>query len=283
MLKTDNFPSRAQVRFLCALFLLLIVSSIAVSQSTAAKPVPTSPGTSSSTATVSDAKATQTVVDPTVPGDPVVLKMLEPYSGKVRALDVVIGELDGELKKGGLGAGTLGNFVADGMRTRASQMLKHPIDLAITNSGGLRKSAFTPGEMRVVDIFELLPFENALVEVELTGEQLLKVLAVATNEPQSGARVVYRSHPDKTTEFVSATLIDANGKEHSVDTAAKYRVVTVDYLLSVGGRFSILQQAATKNPLGTTIRDALIAYVKGETAAGRKLKGRLDGRFREAM
>src|SRR3954451_13295310 len=139
MLKTNNFLSRAQMRFLCALFLLLIVSSAAVSQSTA-KPAPTSSGTSASTATVSDAKATQTVVDPTVPGDPAVLNMLEPYSAKVRALDVVIGELDGELKKAGPGAGTLGNFVSDAMRTRASQLLKHPIDFAITNSGGLRKN-----------------------------------------------------------------------------------------------------------------------------------------------
>ncbi len=41
-------------------------------------------------------------------------KMLAPYSEKVRALSVVIGHLDGALKKQGVGAGTLGNFVTDG-------------------------------------------------------------------------------------------------------------------------------------------------------------------------
>ena len=42
--------------------------------------------------------------------------MLVAYSPKVRELDTVIGSLKGELRKGGMGAGSLGNFVSDGMR-----------------------------------------------------------------------------------------------------------------------------------------------------------------------
>ena len=227
-------------------------------------------------------KTTQTVIDETLPDDPAVNKMLEPYSAKVRALDLVIGKLEGELKKGGLGGGSLGNFVTDGMRAQASMKLGAPIDLVVTNSGGLRKSSIAPGDLHVRDIFELLPFENKLVELELTGEQLLKVLqiVVASREPQSGAHLKYRTAADQTFELTSASLIGANGKEKQIEPTTVYRVITIDYLLSVsGGNFAILQQAKSKNPLGITIRDALIEYVKAETAAGRSINAKSDGRF----
>ena len=98
--------------------------------------------------------------------------MLKPYSGKVRALNVVIGKLDGELRKSGVGAGSLGNFVTDGIRSQASAKLGKPVLLAVTNSGGLRKNTIAAGELRASDIFELMPFENALIQVDLTGEDL---------------------------------------------------------------------------------------------------------------
>ncbi len=40
------------------------------------------------------------------------------------------------------------------------------------NGGGLRKNDIAAGELRASDIFELLPFENALVALEVTGAQL---------------------------------------------------------------------------------------------------------------
>ena len=99
--------------------------------------------------------------------------MLTVYAPKVRALDEVIGKLKGDLKKGGVGSGSLGNFVSDGIRAEASIKLGKPIVLAVTNGGGLRKQAIAEGELRLRDIFELLPFENALVAFDLTGAQLL--------------------------------------------------------------------------------------------------------------
>jgi hypothetical protein len=41
----------------------------------------------------------------------------------------------------------------------------------------------------------------------------------------------------------------------------------------------VLNQAKKIEPLGLTIRDAIIHYVKTETAAGRDIKTNLDGRF----
>ncbi len=222
------------------------------------------------------------LVDASIPDDPGFEKMLAPYGAKVRALEVLIGKLEVELKKGPVGAGNLGNFVADGMRVQSSAKLGKLVLLAITNSGGLRKNTIAAGDLRAADIFELLPFENALAEVDLTGEQLLKLLnvVVSAGDALSGARIKYRMNADNRPELVSARLLDSQGREMEIDSKATYSLVTIDYLLNLSsGRYSILQEAKNIRPLGVTIRDALMDYVKAETAANRPIKVALDDRF----
>ena len=126
-----------------------------------------------------------------------------------------------------------------------------------------------------------MPFENALVQVDLTGEQLIELLGVImeSRDAQSGARIRYRMNGDNP-ELVSVKLIDPEGRENEIDPAASYSIVTIDYLLNLGsGRYSILQRGKNPTPLGITLRDAMMNYVKDETAAGRAVKATLDGRF----
>jgi 2',3'-cyclic-nucleotide 2'-phosphodiesterase (5'-nucleotidase family) len=220
-------------------------------------------------------------VDASIPDDPPVDKMLAVYGPKVRELEVVIGKLKGELKKGGTGSGSLGNFVTDGMRAQASLKTGKPVAVALMNSGGMRRNSIAEGELKARDIFELLPFENALITVDLTGEQLTRLLQmiVAGREAQSGARLVYKTNADKTSEMESAKLRDS-GRENDIDPNAMYTIVTIDYLYKVGGaKYGMLQQGKNMKELGITLRDALINYVKSETAAGREVKPNLDGRF----
>lgn len=227
------------------------------------------------------ARASETIVDSKIPDDAAVERILKPYAGKVRALNVVIGKLEGELRKGGVGAGSLGNFATDAIRSQAAVKLGRPVPLAITNSGGLRKNTIVAGELRASDIFELMPFENSLVQIELTGEQLLQLLGVVLEgrDAQSGAKIQYRMNGDKP-EFVSAKLIGSNGQETEIDARASYSVVTIDYLLNLAsGRYTLLQKGKNPTPLGITLRDATMNYVKAETAAGRPIRATLDSRF----
>jgi len=122
------------------------------------KPAPKTTPTTQTPVTPADVRAriTETAVDPATPNDPAVDKMLAPYSPKVRELEVVIGKLKGELRKGGTGAGSLGNFVTDGMRWQASLRAGKPVALALMNSGGMRRNAIGEGELKARDIFELL-------------------------------------------------------------------------------------------------------------------------------
>ena len=261
-------------------FLLLIFAATAVTSVSAQQAQPQTSPAPSGAADVR-AKVSETLIDSSIADDPAVDKMLVAYSGKVRELDVLIGTLKGELRKGGTGAGSLGNFVADGMRAQASLKVGKPITLALMNGGGLRRSNIQEGELRVRDIFDLLPFENALVTVDLTGEQLKRLLEglINTGLAQSGARIVYRTTADKKNETESVKLRQPGG-EVDIDPAKTYTVVTIDYVYNVGGdRYSVLREGTNMKALGVTLRDALIAYVKYETAAGRAIVPNLDGRF----
>ena len=263
----------------CALLLSVLAGSTQVTLGQAAAPAP---ATTPAAPATSPAKATQTAIDSGLPDDATVDKMLEAYSPKVRALDQPIGNLLGDLKRGGAGAGSLGNFVADGIRTEASGKLGKPILLAVTNSGGLRKSVIAEGKLTFRDVFELLPFENALVAFDLTGAQVLDLLRVVVShrDAQSGVRIQYRVNSDKQLELESAKFL-VDGVEKEIDPAAVYTVISIDYLLNVTGSdyATVLKKAANTRPLGLTIRDAITEYVKAETAAGRDIKSTLDGRF----
>lgn len=269
--------------FRVSLLLLLLTIAVPAFAQTVIEPCPAVPPPKPAITpapTKTGVSSKQTVVDASVPDDPAVEKLLAPYSERVRALSTVIGKLEGALKKTGAGAGSLGNFVTDGMRAQARVRLGKPITLAIMNSGGLRKNEISPGEVRASDIFELLPFENALIALDVNGAQLLKLLQAVARDAQAGARIHFKWNEQNRAEFISGKLVDDSGREVEVDPEKIYTVVTIDYLLKLGtGPYAILQEAKTTTLLNITLRDSIIEYVKSETAAGRNLRSQIDNRY----
>lgn len=268
--------NRLSRTLLCALALTVFVVPI-FGQGTAIEPCPATPTPKPG---VNNPRARLLPVDSSVPDDPDVAKIVAPYAERVRDLSKVIGRLEGDLKKSGVGAGSLGNFVTDGLRAQAEAKLGKPVALTVMNGGGLRKNDISAGELRSSDIFELLPFENALVAVEITGTQLQKLLQAATRDAQAGARIQFKWNDRDRPEFLSGKLLDASGKEQEIDPEKIYTVVTIDYLLQVGGgAYAFLKEAKTVTPLNMTLRDAILNYIKAETAAGRPIRSVLDDRF----
>ncbi|HET9479322.1 MAG TPA: 5'-nucleotidase C-terminal domain-containing protein [Pyrinomonadaceae bacterium] len=270
------------MRTLFLIIALAVFAAPVLGQSTAIQPCEATPSTSKAIAASArpSVRSSQTVIDANLPDDDAVEKMLAPYSGKVRALSVVIGRLDAPLKKETVGAGSLGTFVTDGIKASARTKLGKPIALAITNAGGLRKNEIAAGELRATDIFELLPFENALVAVDLTGSDLIKLLPAVVRDAQSGARIQYKWNDQNRPEFISGKLLDENGREQEIDPKKIYTIVTIDYLLKVGGgAYAFLKEARSTTPLNITLRDAIIDYVKNETAAGRTIRARAGNRY----
>jgi 2',3'-cyclic-nucleotide 2'-phosphodiesterase (5'-nucleotidase family) len=264
--------------FLCAIALAVLTVPV-FGQGAAIEPCPATPAPTKTQARP-ETRARLLTVDSSIPDDPDVLKIIAPYEEKVRELSKVIGRLEGGLSKTGVGGGSLGNFVTDAVRAQGQAKLGKPIVLAMMNNGGLRKNEIAAGELRASDIFELLPFENALVAIDVTGVQLAQILQVVTRDAQSGARIQFKWNERDRPEFISGKLVDASGKEFEIDPNQTYTILTIDYLLRLNsGAYAILQEAKNSTPLNLTLRDAVMNYVKSETAAGRPIRSVVDNRF----
>ncbi|MFC3476803.1 bifunctional metallophosphatase/5'-nucleotidase [Halobacterium litoreum] len=77
----------------------------------------------------------------------------------------------------------LGNLITDAFRWQTDA------DVAITNAGGIRSNAqYGPGNLTAGDVYNVLPFNNHLVTVELTGSELEALLQsqVVTLESETG-------------------------------------------------------------------------------------------------
>ena len=134
------------------LLVLLSVSPVLLAQSAPIEPCPATPtpkpaNGAPGTPTKVSTKASETLIDSNIADDPDIEKLLRPYSDKVRALSVVIGRLEGEMKKGSVGAGTLGQFVSDAILAETRKRTGKNIAFALTNAGGLRKNEIAPGQL----------------------------------------------------------------------------------------------------------------------------------------
>src|ERR1051326_1852867 len=119
---------RGVARRLLLLFALLLATSATAFTQPATKPQ-ASP-TPASGADV-HARVTETLIDSSIADDPAVDQMLVTYAPKVREIEKVIGKLKGDLRKGGVGAGSLGNFVTAGILFEARQKLGKSVALAV--------------------------------------------------------------------------------------------------------------------------------------------------------
>lgn len=113
-------------------------------------------------------------ITPELTQDEAILSLLGEWEGKMsELLDVVIGEtlvhLDGERTNVRMRETNLGNLIADIVRDSASA------EMALVNGGSIRTSA-PPGLITLGTIYEILPFENTVYGLLLTGERLLAAL-----------------------------------------------------------------------------------------------------------
>ena len=210
-------------------------------------------------------------IDSTLSPDPELEALIQPYrTDQDDKMSVVIGYAALDLKKGKPEA-PLNNFVADLMLKRASREFRQPVDVALTNNGGLRVD-IQSGPITLGKIYEVMPFENELVILQMTGVQLItlaKEIGEEGGEAVSGMRL----------EFKDQNLAQITVQDQRVESDSLYYLVTTDYLSGSGrNRFKVLS-LVPKTLLGITLRDAIIDEVKEIQAAGRQVTTKVDGRI----
>lgn len=199
--------------------------------------------------------------------------LLAPYKAQVDSMMYrVVGTAAMSMDKGAPES-LLSNLVADVLRKSAAQVLGKPADMGLVNMGGLR-NVLTEGPITCGNIYEILPFENSLCVVTLKGiylNDLFKNIAARRGEGVSGVQLQIT----KDGKLVQATVA---GKP--VDNDKLYTVATIDYLADGNDGMTALPQAEKREcPEDATLRGLFMDYVEQQTAAGKKITSRMEGRI----
>jgi 5'-nucleotidase len=118
-----------------------------------------------------------------VTADPAIERVLAPAVERVRALKAQpVGiVLDTPIRRLAPGS-PLGHLVTDALLASVPGA-----DVALNNTSGGLRADLPPGALTYGGVFELMPFDNVVVSVRLTGKQLKQVFA---NQLQTARRIV---------------------------------------------------------------------------------------------
>ena len=197
--------------------------------------------------------------------------IIAPYKAQLDAvMNEVLIMLPAELTKQ-KPESTLGNWVSD-VITERMRKEGYEVDLAIVNYGGLRVPYLSPGPVTRGEIFELAPFDNLLMIVDVPGHKLDSAfLMIAESDGWPVSSEVRMVVKDK-----KVNSITISGEP--IDRDRIYKLATLDYVANGGDNMKMLIPLDRKQ---TTLvfRDVLIDYLKDLNAAGKEFKPSLDGRI----
>jgi 2',3'-cyclic-nucleotide 2'-phosphodiesterase (5'-nucleotidase family) len=210
-------------------------------------------------------------IDSTFSADPLLNAYIQPYRKELdEMMGVVIGSSAVALRKGKPEA-LLNNFIADLMLERANQEFDTLVHVALTNRGGLR-AAIPEGPVTLGNVYEVMPFENELVVLEMQGIQLVtlaKEIGEVGGEPISGMKL----------EFQGDMLARMTVNGQTVENDSLYYLTTTDFLSSPGRtRFALLSKVP-RTLIGVTLRDAIIDKIEALSSEGKEVTAELDGRI----
>jgi 5'-nucleotidase / UDP-sugar diphosphatase len=202
--------------------------------------------------------------------DEVVRARLSVYSGPLKEMmKTVIARSEQDLVRGNnTGPGPI---VVDSMlqKTRSAG-----VQIAIQNTGGIRKD-MAAGDITVADVYELLPFNNTLVLIDLKGAELLAMLEEAVDfQIASGSRGPYlyvagMSFRIEATAQKGMRIRDVKVRlkdnlYSTLESANTYRIVASNYLAGGGDGMHVLGKAAGyRSDTGFIDAEVLMEYLKG--------------------
>ena len=201
--------------------------------------------------------------------DPAVKAIVDNYNEELKPiLDEVVGSTDKDLThdKDKAGVSLLGQWTSDVMKAKAGTQI------GITNGGGLRIPLIPKGDITMGKMYELMPFDNTLVKMELKGSDLKRVLENAIGNTSigwgefTGVKVYYDINKPLGSRILGMYMEDGT----KVDMDKYYTVVTNDFMATGGDGYDF---TGAKNVVdtGIPIREALVENLKSLKAAGKAL------------
>ena len=130
----------------------------------------------------------------------------------------------------------IGNFIADSYRTAAKS------DVALVNGGSIRADlTYNPGTLTKRDVLSILPFNNPIVKVELSGKLLREVLehgvarSAEDSEPGRFPQVSGMTFTFDVSKPAGSRISELKIAGEAVNDSKTYTLATSDFLVTRGG------------------------------------------------
>lgn len=211
-------------------------------------------------------------INDSIPEDKQLLALIAPYTKKLNATMLFgLAPLSGELTLG-KPESTLGNWITDILHRYITETKGIKCDFTISNYGGIRSNFIKQDSLRVGMIFELLPFDNELVVLDLKGsdiEALVRYMSKSGFWPVSkGLQVLQTDNKIAWIKIQGEVLVPEQ----------IYKVQMPDYVAN-GGDGTAFLAIAPREKTGMFMREAVIEQLRLETKKGIIQKGNLDERI----
>ncbi|OGS07872.1 MAG: hypothetical protein A2270_02350 [Elusimicrobia bacterium RIFOXYA12_FULL_51_18] len=189
--------------------------------------------------------------------DPEVIETIKKFSVSVeKEMDKFLGssEVDLGIAAAGLDS-PIGNWMTDAMRRQAGT------DMAFQNTAGIR-SVLTKGTLKMRDIYQVMPFENTLVKLKMTGTNIKKLIRDNMRGGRakiqiSGLTVKFKLSPeDKVTD------ITLEKDEKVITDGDEFTVVTNNYLAGGGSGGRAFNEGKELTDTMLPVREYLIKDLK---------------------
>lgn len=173
----------------------------------------------------------------------------------------------------------LSNFCADLILQESDSICikRYPgmqIDVSMVNRGGLRVP-IPKGEVKVQNMFELMPFENEIVFLKIKGDVLRRFIdhmASRGGEGVSGMKFGIRNEKG----------LDPQVQGKPLDDSKNYWLVTSDYIANGGDGSEILKEVQQRIATGVKFRDMFIDHLRKMGRKGVAIEAKIDGRIYDA-
>ena len=194
------------------------------------------------------------------------------YASQLDSLLKIIGYTDEEYSSHRPESG-LSNMAADVIRLAAERHSGVPVDIAITNFGGIRTS-LPKGAVRIYDIWSIFPFDNQVVYFDIKGSDLRKVLytMIGRNKIEALSNVEIEISGHKVTKMLVAGA--------PINDSRIYKLSTIDFLMTGGDGLKLNDYAINRVNTGVMIRDEIGRYIQSINDGGNKIELKSDGRVR---
>ncbi len=169
----------------------------------------------------------------------------------------------------------LGNLVADALLGYGRSQGWNS-DLALHNNTGFR-APLPQGEITYGQVFEVLPFGDVVASVDLTGEQLRRILEQTVSGRAGNLVIAGGAYAFRSSNPVGGRVVEATVGGAPLDPARVYHVVTIDYLLLGGDGQTTFTQG--RNVIyGDPEADVVAAYIGEHSPVNPKTEGRIAHR-----